>query len=184
MFTQATRHFGVWKAGHGSRARYAGQPTFGVILALSMCAFVGWLAFFLCLKIRGEMFLLETARLNLARVEGGALGRGDSGILGDARPSAFSLGLHKTAEGAVRVIFDSGETFSFPAEKARMLAYLAGRMDIIELTGMISLSADDALRRVQIWPDARLSSAELSDVLSSLTMFGFDDFDIALHVER
>ena len=179
MFTTATKNFGIWRSTHPIQARHAGKPTFGILVALGICAFVGWLVFFLALKIRGDFFLLETADLSLARLSA----KKTEGLF-DNRRAAVGMGLKKLESGKIQMLFDSGETFLFPDQNSDVLAFLQERTNNMELLSMLTLTRDPAMARVQLWPDSRLTFDELNGVVETFSRFGFDDFDVAFEVER
>lgn len=178
MFTQATRAFGIWKPEHPSHGRHTGSPTFALVVALGMCAFVCWLVFFLALKIRGEFFVLENNGLSLATAR-----RGDP-LLFEGRQAALRFGVRKPRAGeGLEILFESGELFRFPAESERVRALLDARVKEMELTGLLTLIASPAISRLQIWPEGDLPRAEMARLMRFLTAAGFDDFDLALEVE-
>ena len=178
MFTRSTRDFGIWKGDHPSHRRHTGSPTSAVVTALGICAFVCWLVFFLSLKIRGEFFVLENEGLKLAKVDAHAV------PLKEERPAALRFGVrkHATPGEGLTLLFESGRVFRFPREEAELKALIEERTGEMERTGLLTLVANPALSRAQIWPEAGIPPSDMRALMGFLTSLGFDDFDVAMEV--
>lgn len=177
MYTHATRHFGIWRDTHASRSRYGGPPAAGLIMGLATCAFVGWLIFFLSLKIRTDYFLLENSGLRLAKV------KATDPVYFKQRPAAVSLGVVKLGPNRFRFLFDSGEVLEFPAQRDKLSGVLRKKTQDIVTLALLTKSHETALGRVQIWPDVSVGFDELRFIMNALSEFGFDDFDFAFEAE-
>lgn len=178
MFTRSTRDFGIWKSDHPSHSRHTGSPTSSVVTALGVCAFVCWLVFFLALKIRGEFFVLENEGLRLAKVE-----EHDPNLRAE-RPAALRFGVRKArvAGEGLTLLLESGRVFEFPQEEGALKKAIEQRTGEMERTGLLTLVANPAISRAQIWPEDGIPAHEMRALLGFLTSVGFDDFDIAMEV--
>jgi len=184
VFTQATRDFGIWKADHPSHGRHSGSPTLPLLVALGMCAFVCWLSFFLALKIRSEFFVLENSGLALARTS-----RMETSVF-EGRQAALRFGVRRAnakeraeaGEGVV-LLFESGELLRYPQQENKITVLAQRRVSDMHKTGLLTLIANPAISRLQIWPEATLAPSDVASLLRFFTSLGFDDFDFALEVE-
>ena len=177
MFTPATRAFGIWKDDHPSHRRHTGSPTLPLVTALGICAFLCWLVFFLTLRIRGEFFVLENDGLRLAKIDA------RDAHLSAGRQAAVRFGVRKRSAGGLALLFDSGRVLEFPRQETAIRALVDARAEEMERTGLLTLVANPAIARAQIWPEADVPPAELGALVRFLTDLGYDDFDIAMEVE-
>ena len=176
MFTRATQSFGNWRDGHASLKFAPSLGNQSLLVAIGVCAFVCWLTFFISLKIYSEFFVLESQQLDLVKSPI------SEGLLAEARPAALRLALSPMAGNQIQVIFETGEKFSFPEDKNRIEMRIRKRVDEMVMTGLLTLIANPAISRAQIWADQRASQDRINELLVSLTQIGFDDFDFAFEV--
>ncbi len=176
MYTRATKDFGIWRENHNIRRRFAGRPTSGFVMALSVAALVSWLAFILVWKIRGDFYLIDSAMVPIPTFSG------QSKLLYSQRPAAVSIAVLTSARARseVTVLFDTGRVFQFPSQESEMSRYLEERVDSLEYTSMLTMNVGVGVSRVQVWPDRKIGHGTLNAILRIFAQKGFDDFDIAV----
>jgi hypothetical protein len=176
VFTRATQNFGTWRDSHVVRRRYLSRSTGGFVLALSAAALVAWLVFVIIWRVRGDYYLVENSLVPLSQVSSQT-----QGLFG-ARRAAVSLAVFAPANGGAdaTVLFEDGRIFKFPSGEKDLSSYIESRADTIEYIAMLTMHADEAVSRVQLWPDKALSPQLLDALIRVLSSKGFDDFDIAV----
>lgn len=179
MFTQGTKSFGVWRAGHPSLDRHSGRPTQAILLAYGFCAFLTWFIFILTLKIRGDFFLIESMNLPLHSVS--------DGELQPSRPRPVGLSVAVRDIGVAntfRVIFDTGESFVFPQDKNLVNNFLERRADQMELSAMLRKSASPRLSTAVLWVDRLVPLQQVQPLAKTLVQVGFDNLSYAVAAGR
>ncbi len=176
MFTRGTKDFGIWRESHNSRRRFSGSPTGGFVMSLAVAAIVAWIAFIIVWKIRGELYLIESASVPLPEFAV------DDAVLREERPAAVSVALiaSSRASSEITILFESGRVFRFPSEESELREYLTTRADNLEYLAMLAMAVPASISRVQIWPDRRVGREMLMSVMRVFSDNGFDDFDIAM----
>jgi hypothetical protein len=179
MFTEGSRQFGVWRGGHPSLNRHSGRPTQALLLAYGICAFLTWMIFILTLKIRGEFFLIESMHLPLHMVSG------ESAKPMPARSVGLSIALRSTAvPGQSRVVFDTGESFLFPDEKAVLKSFLNQRVESMELSAMLRKKIMPGLGTAVIWVDKGVTLESVQPLARDLISVGFDTLNYAVDIQK
>ena len=179
MFTEGTKQFGIWRAGHPSLNRYAGRPTQAILLAYGFCAFLTWLIFILTVKIRGDFFLIESMNIPLHSV-----------VMNSVEPvapfnSALSLAVREAGEaGKSRLVFDTGESFLIPDEQESVKKFIEARVDQIELTALLKKELSPHLGRAVLWVDRRVPLESVRPLTRSLVNAGFDRLSFAVSAKN
>jgi hypothetical protein len=176
VFTQSTAGFGIWKSDHPSHRRHTGSPTVAVMVALGVCAFICWLVFFLTLRLRGEFFVLENEGLRLAQVSA------SDPALHEGRTVALRMGVRHRPGGGLALLLETGEVIRYPGEAQRLKEIVGARAFEMERTGLLTLVANPAISRAELWPEADVPPAAFDALLRDLVELGYDDFDVAMEV--
>lgn len=176
MFTRATKEFGIWRKGSGKRGARAGTPTYSLILALGVCAFVSWFIFFIVFKIRGEFYFFETSQLDIPV----ASHEIDQSVYFSYRSPAAAVGIIEDDEGRISLVFDDGRVFRYPSQKNDLKLYVRERSKKLELMTMITKVPSRTIGRIQFWVEREVAFQVFHEILGLFTQFGFDDFDLAL----
>lgn len=179
MFTQGTKHLGIWRAGHPSLNRHTGRPTQAILLAYGFCAFLTWFIFIITLKIRGEFFLVESLSVPLHSIA--ADGGGGGGASHVPSPESTSLAIRPSgSKGQLRVILDTGDTFLIPQERSAFESYLVKRAERIELSAMLSKSAGAGRSTAVFWVDEAVSLSDASTLARLVVRTGYDTIQYAV----
>ncbi|NBW80994.1 hypothetical protein EBR21_04490 [bacterium] len=175
MFTQGTKQFGIWRTGHPSVARHTGRPTQAILLAYGFCAFLTWLIFILTLKIRGDFFLVESMEFPLHKVTA------ESFSPQPATPVGLTLAVRRANEtGSMRIVFDSGEAFLWPAQSAMVEQFLRNRVDDIELSALLRKRVSPGIGTADLWVDAQVPMSLVQPFARILVDLGFDTLRYAV----
>jgi hypothetical protein len=175
MFTQGTRQFGTWRAGHPSLNRHTGRPTQAILLAYGFCAFLTWFIFIITLKVRGEFFLIESLNFPLHSIAAeGAASQVPS-------PESTSIAIRTdAATSQLRVVFDTGETFLIPSQQNAFEKQLVERANRIELTSMLSKRATVGRSTAVLWVDQSVALASVTPIAKTVVRNGFDTLQYAV----
>ncbi|MEY2987491.1 MAG: hypothetical protein RJB13_1012 [Pseudomonadota bacterium] len=175
MFTQGTRQFGTWRAGHPSLNRHTGRPTQAILLAYGFCAFLTWFIFIITLKVRGEFFLIESLGFPLHSISAeGSPSQVPS-------PNSTSIAIRSdSASSQLRVILDTGETFLIPSQQVAFENHLESRANQIELTSMLSKRPVAGRSAVVLWVDKSVALSSVSPIAKTIVRTGFDTVQYAV----
>ena len=139
-------------------------------------AFVAWFTFFLVFKIRGDFYFFETAEIAIPD----ASSFKGAPILQPYRQPAAAVGVLRTTEGRIALVFDDGKAFYYPEQSTAVAEYVRKRAQRLELMAMLTKAPSRTIGRLQIWADSALSFALMRELTSVFAGMGFDEFDFAM----